>query len=211
MEERLWEQKKLEHRKEFKSALKALILGPLVFVVGVVVIALAYHCTGRILPEYDPFDSVYQIIHYYLVRVIIVGTLPFLGFVYFMYGVVGTTVGLVRLVSEPLHRRQPTTLHDAAIAGNLKRVKNLLKSGVPLDAVDFKGRTALHSAALQGHGSIVEFLLAQGADANAVDRDGQTGLSLAEQGNDHAGIVHLLRQHGAKDAQSEGARSLDKA
>ena len=194
IEEKLREQKKLKQRKNFKEALKALFLGPLVFVVTLVVGKMCYMWTIRLaqeLPGHINHPSTIQLILPIVARITRTSLL-LASFVYSIYGIVGTIVGLMRLGSEPLHSRKAATLHDAATIGDLGRVKKLFKSGVPLDSVDFKGRTALHLAALQGHKGVVEFLIAKGADANVTDMEGHTPLSLIEDGDANSEILHLL-------------------
>jgi ankyrin repeat protein len=54
-------------------------------------------------------------------------------------------------------------LHDAAFAGNISRVQQLLEAG----GDDPHCRTALHRAAINGHASTVAVLLSAGAAADA--------------------------------------------
>jgi ankyrin repeat protein len=43
----------------------------------------------------------------------------------------------------------------------------LIKGGIPVDAVDNEGYTALHYAVATGHSEIVKYLVEQGANVNA--------------------------------------------
>jgi ankyrin repeat protein len=57
-------------------------------------------------------------------------------------------------------------------------------------------------AAREGHLEIVRILLTAGADVNAKSEWGETALSLArkrEHSENHALIVELLKQYGARD------------
>ena len=58
-------------------------------------------------------------------------------------------------------------LHNAVHAGDLERVRALLKQGVPVNAVDSRGGTALHDAVWAGDKNIVALLVEAGADVNA--------------------------------------------
>jgi ankyrin repeat protein len=59
-----------------------------------------------------------------------------------------------------------TNLHKAAFAGDVERVKELLKKGADPNTKDKKGRTPLHAAAYKGHVEVVKLLLEHGADPN---------------------------------------------
>ena len=50
-------------------------------------------------------------------------------------------------------------LHRAALAGNVERVKELLKKGANPNTQDKYGWTPLHKAALRGHVDVVKLLL----------------------------------------------------
>ena len=88
-------------------------------------------------------------------------------------------------------------VQDAAGAGDLKKVKAMLK-GNP-DLVFNKihcGWTALHFAARNGQNEVAEFLLANKADLNVKDCGGQTPLHMAVQSG-YKDMVELLLANGA--------------
>jgi ankyrin repeat protein len=64
-------------------------------------------------------------------------------------------------------------IHDAAKAGDLAKVKALLK-GTPelISSKDDKGRTPLHLAVEEDQEHVAKWLLAHGADINAKDNNG---------------------------------------
>ena len=72
---------------------------------------------------------------------------------------------------------------DAAVAGQLDVVKELLSGGANIDAQDLRGRTALHEAARKGRVEVAEFLIQAGARANLKDALGQTPLDTAQASN----------------------------
>ncbi|MBX5496613.1 MAG: ankyrin repeat domain-containing protein, partial [Bryobacteraceae bacterium] len=83
-------------------------------------------------------------------------------------------------------------LHHAARAGDLEKVKALLREGAPVNARDSLGGTALHDAAWAGEREVVEALLDAGADVNAEHTEaGSTPLHYAVITN-HLEIVKLL-------------------
>ena len=80
---------------------------------------------------------------------------------------------------EPLGR---TLLH---LAPNGQVAERLIAQGFDVNAQGSFGMTPLHSAAHAGTIDLVELLTAHGAEVDA-------------KGRGHAGIVEMLRQHGAK-------------
>jgi tetratricopeptide (TPR) repeat protein len=72
-------------------------------------------------------------------------------------------------------------IHDAVKAGDLAKVKALIKDNPKLvSSRDDFSKTPLHIAAQEGHKDVVELLLAKGAEVNAVDFFGFTPLYLAQ-------------------------------
>jgi ankyrin repeat protein len=136
---------------------------------------------------------------------------------------------MVTMVALALNRPAIfSEIHDAALMGDLGRVKALLKGkpdlvfskdnhgDTPLhfaadrgqrDVVElllasnakFKnGDTALHFAADKGHKDVAELLLAHKAAVNAKATGGYTPLSFAAS-NGSNDLVELLRQHGGHE------------
>ncbi len=96
-----------------------------------------------------------------------------------------------------------TALDQAAQFGSKATILLLLAHGANIAHRNALGRTALHLAADSREGaSAVAILLAHGAAVNTRDDEGKTPLDVAldrsSQDPDHAAIIKLLRQHGAK-------------
>ena len=84
-----------------------------------------------------------------------------------------------------------STIHLAARAGDLAKVKSFIEEGTDVNAMDKLGRTPLSSAILADNNDIAKFLIAKGADINAKDQDGKTPLfEVARKGN--RDIVEIL-------------------
>ena len=83
-------------------------------------------------------------------------------------------------------------IHDAARAGNLEKIKALLKENPDLVfSKDNQSLTPLHKAAFHGHKDVADFLLASGAEVNATNAAGWTPLHLAA-GEGYKEVVELL-------------------
>lgn len=89
-------------------------------------------------------------------------------------------------------------LHAAVRTGNLAEVKQLIDSGVPVDARDALGGTPLLEATWTGQLEIAAFLIAHGANVNAVHRE--AGSTPLEYGvlTGRTKIVALLLGSGAR-------------
>ena len=78
-------------------------------------------------------------------------------------------------------------LHQAAIDGDVSKIRGLLASGANVNAKNQDGRTALILAAVQRRVDVVQFLLNNGADPNARDKQGDTAMSIVRQ----SGQIHM--------------------
>lgn len=70
-------------------------------------------------------------------------------------------------------------LFEAAVRGDLKRVKALLDGGEPPERTSEPHYTPLQAAVAKGHSEVVLVLLRHGANPQHPDKDGQTALSRA--------------------------------
>ena len=87
-------------------------------------------------------------------------------------------------------------IHSAARNGNLKRVKELLNQGVPVNSRDEYSFTPLHFAAYRGRLNVVQELLRRGAHLNPRTFTGRTPLYVAAH-EKHPHVVHALMKAGA--------------
>ena len=87
-------------------------------------------------------------------------------------------------------------LNQAAVDGELDRVKELVSGGADVNSKNRMGMTPLVVAALNNRTPVCEFLADSGADLNAQEGQGRTALFLAvERGNRE--LVELLIKKGA--------------
>jgi hypothetical protein len=97
-------------------------------------------------------------------------------------------------------------IHDAAEAGDMAKVKALLKKNSKLvSSKDNDGDTPLHIAALNGHKDMLELLLANKADVNAKNKNGRTPLHWAAGYKNIAG--RLLAKGAAVNAKDKNGRT----
>jgi ankyrin repeat protein/L-ascorbate metabolism protein UlaG (beta-lactamase superfamily) len=88
-------------------------------------------------------------------------------------------------------------IHDAALGGDLVKVKELLAKDSSLIMAKGKNeKSPLHWAAQGGHVAIVKLLLARGAAVDALNNQKETPLVYAAEGG-HLDLAKLLIAHGA--------------
>ena len=121
---------------------------------------------------------------------------------------------------------EPSELHKAAGAGDIKAVKRHLAGGadvngpdrrgwIPLHQKDVKknrsgGWTPLHYAAYGGHKEIAELLIANNADVDAKDQHGTTPLhNVAAGGHDEAAELLIVKGADVNAEDAAGMTPLD--
>ncbi|KFO30622.1 Tonsoku-like protein [Fukomys damarensis] len=92
-----------------------------------------------------------------------------------------------------------TLLHRACIEGHLRRVRDLVKQGHPLNPRDYCGWTPLHEACNYGHLEIVRFLLDHGASVDDPGGQGCEGITPLHDALNcgHFEVAELLIDRGA--------------
>ena len=88
-------------------------------------------------------------------------------------------------------------LHDAAMRGDVERVKALIKEGESVHGVNSEGATPLHWAAFKGHVGVARVLLANGAEVNALTKKGSSPLRLATT-HKQTQMIRFLKSRGGR-------------
>ncbi|XP_051990389.1 ankyrin repeat domain-containing protein 12 isoform X1 [Xyrauchen texanus] len=110
------------------------------------------------------------------------------------------------------NERGETSLHMAAIRGDVKQVKELISLGADVNVKDFAGWTPLHEACNLGYYDVAKVLIGAGAEVNTQGLDDDTPLHDASSSG-HKDIVKLLLCNGgnAFQANKRGERPVDVA
>ena len=92
-----------------------------------------------------------------------------------------------------------STIHCAALLGDLAEVKRFIEEGTDVNAKDKGGQTPLFWAVSTNNNDVAKFLIDKGADVNAKDKDGATPLHLVvcSRGKKKKDAVELLLSKGA--------------
>lgn len=99
-------------------------------------------------------------------------------------------------------------LCDAALAGDLQTVRQLLEAGTPIDYPDSSNqRTPLIKAAMKGHTEVVRMLLDHGAMPSCKDSAGRTALDWAKR-HGHTSTAEVIRDPQAVIADASYPRAV---
>lgn len=85
--------------------------------------------------------------------------------------------------------------------GDIKRVKELVASGVNINAQDEYGYSPLHAAVSYGHDELVKHLLDNGADIDLRDNDGDCAFLYCEDVQTCQLLIHCYNLSGANKTQ----------
>ena len=94
-----------------------------------------------------------------------------------------------RYAPQPADPALANELIDAADAGNLDAVKDLLARGADVNAKKSNGTTPLYAAAQGGHEAVCHLLVEKGADLNAKFKVRGAGAALGEREGARRGIA----------------------
>ena len=97
-------------------------------------------------------------------------------------------------------------IHEAAAAGDVEKVRSLLKAKPDLVNLRELGTTPLHEAARNGRLEVVKLLVAARANINTRDSSGLTPLKLA-MGHNRTEVAEWLRQNGGLETVAASPRT----
>ena len=102
----------------------------------------------------------------------------------------------------PSHSKRYDTRKMAIERGSVHTIKSLLiKDGLDVNEIDFRGRTVIHYALYSSRSlEVMKLLITKEANINIVNNYGATALDIALFYN-KTEIADLLRKHGAKTAE----------
>jgi len=105
-----------------------------------------------------------------------------------------------------------STIHIAALAGNLEKVRSFIEAGTDVNAKDESGMTPLLRAVSREHAAVVKFLVDNGADLNTGDKWGYVPLVYALWHTDSETVKLLIAKGADVNAKNnDGKTPLDLA
>jgi len=106
------------------------------------------------------------------------------------------TIADTGIVNQSENSGRELALSEAAFTGDKKKITEVIKEGVNINALDEEGRTALMYASFNGFTDILELLIKNGAEVDIADYSGRTALLFASSGP-FPETVKLLLDHKA--------------
>jgi ankyrin repeat protein/beta-lactamase regulating signal transducer with metallopeptidase domain len=99
-------------------------------------------------------------------------------------------------------------LHEAALTGDINKVRSLLSKGADVNEKDPGGKTALHCASEEGHAEVARLLISQGARVNATNTvEALTPLHYAARRGSKQTVELLLSKGADVNAKSREGRT----
>ena len=97
---------------------------------------------------------------------------------------------------------------DAAFAGDVRKLKEMLDAGVPVDSVYKGGCTALQCAAMYNRTDVTKLLLSRGADVDKQSGDDQSTALHKAALYERTDVIKVLLKHGAsKDIKNRNGNT----
>ncbi len=101
----------------------------------------------------------------------------------------------------PYHSKRYDTRKIAIERGSVHTIKSLIKDGLDVNEIDFRGRTVIHYALYSSRSlEVMKLLITKEANINIVNNYGATALDIALF-YDKTEIAELLRKHGGKTGE----------
>ena len=94
---------------------------------------------------------------------------------------------------DPKYKKLPKRFLNAVVSGDIDIVKEMMETGIDINAVDSKGVTPLMAAAFTGRESLVDYFIEEGADLTKQSFEGLTAMDYAVQ-NERYEIAGLIKR-----------------
>ena len=104
--------------------------------------------------------------------------------------------GMVNAPKKETDQQLVGSFLEAAIKGDVKTIKRMLRNGMPVDVSDGDGWTALHWASMLNQTDVIKHMLDEKANVNRQTRHKDTPLHRAALYN-KTEAVRMLIEHGA--------------
>lgn len=126
--------------------------------------------------------------------------------------IVAVVIGwpLLKKIFKSVKIEEMSSIHSAALYGDIKRIKYLINTGININSKDGRKRTPIMYVAEDGSIEIIKYFIKNGANINETDDNLETPLIIAIKNNNVGAAKYLIESETDINITNiEGKKALD--